>query len=77
MIIPVFQVNTTNILKQTLTPRPMRKLISESPNTLHKSHSCSSIKEHEKDKSPMNNRKFKFDNNLTVHVRNIEVFKFK
>lgn len=40
---------------------------SASPNTLHKSHSCSSIKDEEKDKSQMG--RFKFDNNLTVHVR--------
>ncbi|CRL01010.1 CLUMA_CG014242, isoform A [Clunio marinus] len=63
------KVNTSNILKQTLTPRPMRKemaSINSSPNTLQKSHSCSSIKDQVKDKSPMNHRKFKFDNSLTV-----------
>lgn len=69
------QVNASNILIHTLTPRPMRKELSGSANTspsaLHKSHSCSSIKDHEKEKSPMPNRKFKFDNNLTVHVRKL------
>lgn len=68
------KVNTSNILKQTLTPRPMRREMNSSPketSALHKSHSCSSIQENDKDKSP-NNRKFKFDNSLTVHVRFFE-----
>jgi len=63
------QVNTSNILKSTLTPRPVRKEMKNgSPNALHKSHSCSSIKDSEKEKSPANNRKFNFNNSLTVHV---------
>lgn len=42
---------------------------NHSHNSLHKSHSWSNIKDQDKDKSPLNGRKFKFDNNLTVHVR--------
>ena len=42
---------------------------NNTPNALHKSHSCSSIKDHENGKS-QNNHTFKFDNSLTVHVRN-------
>lgn len=60
------QVNATNIFKETLTPRPMRKDMTGGSTTLQKSHSCSSIKD--QDRSPLENRKFKFDNNLTVHV---------
>lgn len=69
------KVNTSNILKQTLTPRPMRKDLhgnGHSPNTshtsLHKSHSWANIKDREAKASPSNDRRFKFDNSLTVHV---------
>lgn len=64
------KVNASNILKQTLTPRPTRRDVSSghSPCSLQKSHSWSNIKDQEKDKSPLNGRTFKFDNNLTVHV---------
>lgn len=65
----LYQVNATNIFKETLTPRPMRKDMSGGGSVtggLQKSHSCSSIKD--QDRSPLPNRKFKFDNNLTVHV---------
>ncbi|XP_070496885.1 pH-sensitive chloride channel 2-like isoform X2 [Chironomus tepperi] len=61
------KVNTSNILKQTLTPRPMRRdMGGHSPNSLQKSHSWSNIKEQDQ-KSPLNGRQFKFDNSLTVH----------
>lgn len=46
----------------------MRKELGSNPNSLQKSHSCSSLKEDDKDKGS-HNRKFKFDNSLTVHVR--------
>lgn len=61
-------MNASNILKHTVTPRMMRKELGSNPNSLQKSHSCSSLKEDDKDKSS-NHRKFKFDNSLTVHVR--------
>ncbi|KAG5676858.1 hypothetical protein PVAND_006665 [Polypedilum vanderplanki] len=61
------KVNTSNILKHTLTPRPMRREMGNSSNSLQKSHSWSNIKDQDKDKSPLNSKKFKFDNNLTVH----------
>jgi hypothetical protein len=45
----------------------MRKeLTGGGNNGLQKSHSCSSIKDQER--SPLGQRKFKFDNSLTVHV---------
>lgn len=48
-----------------------------SPNTshtsLHKSHSWSNIKDREAKASPSGDRRFKFDNNLTVHVSQLIV----
>lgn len=42
-----------------------------SKTSLHKSHSWSNIKDREAKVSPAGDRRFKFDNNLTVHVSKI------
>jgi hypothetical protein len=50
-----------------------------SPNvsntSLHKSHSWANLKDRDDKTSPLNGRKFKFDNNLTVHVSSIFIKK--
>lgn len=56
----------------------MRKELGNSPNvsntSLHKSHSWANLKDQEHKTSPLNGRRFKFDNNLTVHVSKIRIF---